>query len=309
MIEEKIIVGKGSTYPLNGILTLPDTANETAQNALPAVVLVHGSGPQDMDEKVGAVTPFKDIAQALAEKGIAVLRYDKRTKIYGRKMMKQAAEITVYSETIEDAILATELLRSDSRIGKVFVLGHSMGGMLAPRIDAEGGNFDGIIIAAGSLRELRVIMLDQFSDLLDRYKGLIKFIASKQIDKIVTNFAAIDSLTDDQAKEKKVIGGTRAYYFKEMEAHPSKYYLESLDKPLFVFQGDRDFQVNPNKDFEGYKSLLANKPNATLRLYPGLNHVFTNSYKTGTMKDYKVPGTVAQEVTDDIAEWIWHVAT
>ena len=307
MIEEKIVVGKGTEYPLNGILTLPDSAKKAVQEPIPAVVLVHGSGPQNRDEKIGKVTPFKDIAEALAVKGIAVLRYDKRTKIYGRKMVKNAADITVKTETIDDAILATEILRSDPRIGTVFILGHSMGGMLAPRIDAEGGNYDGIIIAAGSLRELREILMDQFADLHDTYKGLLRLIAHRQIAKISENLVAIDSLTEDEAKEKKVIGSTRAYYFKEMEAHPASLYLERTDKPVFVFQGDKDFQVYPSKDFEGYKRLLEDRPNAKLKLYPGINHVLTDSHKTGTQKDYNVPGTVASEITDDIAEWIWSI--
>ena len=303
MTEEKVVIGEGTEYPLDGILTLPDNAEE----AVPAVVLVHGSGPQDKDEKVGVITPFKDIAKAFAEKGIATLRYDKRTKIYGRKMMKTPGEITVKTETIDDAIMATEILRSDPRIGKLFIFGHSMGGMLAPRIDAEGGNYDGIIIAAGSPRELREILVDQFAELIDNYKGLMKLIASKQITKILTNLAGIDSLTDEEAKDTKVIGGTRAYYFKEFEAHPTGPYLEILDKPIYIFQGDKDFQVNFEKDFEGYKQMLPDRSNVTFKLYAGLNHVFTDSHATGSTKDYKVPGTVDARVTDDLAQWIWSV--
>ena len=300
MLEEKIIIGEGTEFPLNGILALPDNP----EGALSAVLLVHGSGPQDMDEKIGVLTPFKDIAQALVEKGIAVLRYDKRTKIYGKQMMKTPGDITVESETIEDALLATKLLRNDARIGKVFIIGHSMGGMLAPRIDAEGGDFDGIIIAAGSPRELREIMLDQFSDALGNYKGLVKKIANKQITGITAKFAAIDAMTDEQAKEAKAFGSTRAYYFKEMEAHPASSYLQNIGKPVFIFQGEADFQVYPDKDFEGYQQLLASNPLVTFKLYPDLNHVFTHSHETRTMKDYKVPGKVDPQVTDDIAQWV-----
>ncbi|KLU58747.1 hypothetical protein CEB3_c47640 [Peptococcaceae bacterium CEB3] len=82
-MNEKIIVGGGMKYPLNGILSLPDNCC----SKVPAVVLVHGSGPADMDESIGANKPFRDIAEALSAKGIAVLRYDKRTKIYGKQML------------------------------------------------------------------------------------------------------------------------------------------------------------------------------------------------------------------------------
>ena len=60
MIEKKIVIGEGGSYPLNGILTLPDGAS--AEMPVPAVVLVHGSGSSNMDEKVGKLTPFKDLA-------------------------------------------------------------------------------------------------------------------------------------------------------------------------------------------------------------------------------------------------------
>ena len=73
MKSEKIVIGK--EYPLNGLLTLPDNTEEK----VPAVVLVHGSGASNMDEKVMKLTPFKDLAEGLAEKGIASVRYDKRT--------------------------------------------------------------------------------------------------------------------------------------------------------------------------------------------------------------------------------------
>ena len=141
MIKEKIIIGENTKYPLNGLLTLPvDTTKP-----VPAVVFVHGSGSSNMDEKVGKLTPFKDLAEGLAKHGIASIRYDKRSFAHGFKMLKDKSRpITVKEETIEDAILATELLRKDSRIDpqKIFIIGHSMGGMLAPRIDAEGGNFE-----------------------------------------------------------------------------------------------------------------------------------------------------------------------
>ncbi|WP_218966734.1 S9 family peptidase [Paenibacillus sp. LK1] len=98
-MNEKIIIGKGTKYHLNGFLTLP----EDGSSKVPALVLVHGSGPADMDEKVGNHFPFKDLAEGLSDKGIAVLRYDKRTLVY-EKEMKNDTSLSVKEETIEDAI-------------------------------------------------------------------------------------------------------------------------------------------------------------------------------------------------------------
>ena len=157
MISEKIIVGEGTAYPLEGLLTLPETKGEK----LPAVVFVHGSGAGNMDEQVNALTPFRDLAEGLAARGIASIRYDKRTYTYGRQLRGQ--NITVEEETIEDAIRAADLLRTDSRIDSdaVFIVGHSMGAMLAPRIDAEGGAFRGLILLAGTPYRLEEIVVRQ----------------------------------------------------------------------------------------------------------------------------------------------------
>ena len=146
MYREKIVIGEGTDYPLNGILTLPD-GNE---GPVPAVVMVHGSGSSNMDEKVMKLRPFRDLAEGLARHGIASIRYDKRSFVHARKMLKQC--ITVKEETIEDAVLAINLLKSDRRIDSdnIYILGHSMGAMLAPRIDAEGGDVKGLIMMAGT---------------------------------------------------------------------------------------------------------------------------------------------------------------
>ena len=134
MKTEKIILNEGTKYPLKGILTLPD-----GEGKFPAVVFVHGSGSSNMDEKVQKLTPFKDLAEGLAAHGIASLRYDKRSFTHGFKMITEL--ITVKEETIEDAVAAAELLRRDDRIDgeKIFIAGHSMGAMLAPRIEGCGG--------------------------------------------------------------------------------------------------------------------------------------------------------------------------
>ena len=162
MTEEKIIIGEGTEFPLKGILTLP----ENLEKPVPAVVFVHGSGSSNMDEKVMKLTPFKDLAKGLAEHGIASVRYDKRSFAHGRKMLKNG-NLTVKEEVIEDAVLASNLLKNDSRIDseKVFIIGHSMGAMLAPRIDAEGGNFKGLVLLAGTLDTLEGVLFRQLDEM------------------------------------------------------------------------------------------------------------------------------------------------
>jgi len=159
-VTENIIIGEGTDWPLGGYLTLPHQASASAP--VPAVVLVHGDGPGDRNQAVFGYRPFYDIAAYLSANGVAVLRYDKRTLAHGPETAQAFGRgITVWEETIEDAILAADLLRADPRIGNVYMAGFSLGGMLAPRIHASGGDFDGIIIMAGSPRNPTDIIADQ----------------------------------------------------------------------------------------------------------------------------------------------------
>ena len=306
MFEEKIIIGKNTKYPLNGILTLPNKIN----NPVPAVVLVHGSGASNMDEKVLKLTPFKDLAKGLASRGIAVIRYDKRTYAHKRQFIKKP-DITVKEETIEDAILATELLKADSRIdsNNIFIIGHSMGGMLAPRIDAEGGSYKGLILLAGSPRKLEEILIDQNKEVLNHVNKLLQWIIKRQIKKLSSKFDNMYNLTDEEAKKTSLMFGNAAklYYFKEMGEHQSINYLKDLDKPMLIMQGDKDFQVSVEKDFNLYKELLKNRDNVTFKLYENLNHAFVPSVYgniTKLRKEYNVEQHICDYVIDDIKDWV-----
>ena len=303
---EKIIIGENTKYPLNGLLTLPENITEP----VPAVVFVHGSGSSNMDEKVGQLTPFKDLAEGLANKGIASIRYDKRSFAHGLKMVRDKSTIiTVKEETIDDAILATELLKKDSRIDShnIFIIGHSMGGMLAPRIDFEGGKYKGLIIMAGTPRKLEDVMLEQNEDVLSSTKGLVNWIVRKQVAKLSGLFSGLYELSDEEAKKKKVMGGTTLYYFKEMGEHSVADYLATTKKTMLIVQGEKDFQVSVEKDFNEYKRLLNDKTNVEFRLYENLNHAFVNYLYSDILKakqEYNTERHIGEEVISDIADWI-----
>ena len=306
MICENIIVGKDTKYPLKGILTLPDNITEP----VPAVVLVHGSGSSNMDEKVGKITPFKDLAEGLAKQGIACVIYNKRSFSYGFKMVMDKRNIvTVKEETIGDAIMAANLLKNDSRIdtSKVFIIGHSMGGVLAPRIDAEGGNFRGLILMAGSPLPMEKIMLIQLEEQMAEMKGLTKKIISKQLDKFTALFEGLYELTDEAAKATKIGNGVTLYYFKEMGQPTVEDYLNKTDKPMLIMQGEKDFQVRADRDYAAYQKILVGRNNVTFKLYPGLSHAFVPAtYEDISMakKEYSIEKHIGDDVISDIANWI-----
>ena len=305
MIQEPIVLGKNTRYPLKGMLTLPE-----GEGPFPAVVLVHGSGSSNMDEKGGKLTPFKAIALGLARRGVATVRYDKRSFAHGLKMvLDKKHPITVWEETIEDALLAAAMLRADARIDpdRVFLLGHSMGAMLAPRIECSGGDFRGLILLAGSPRRLEEIMLEQMAEAMAGMPGFAKNIAGKQRAKFETLFHGLYNLTDEEAKAKKVGGGTTLYYFKEMGQPTVAQWLDKTRKPMLVMQGEKDFQVKAHVDFAMYKELLSDRENVTFKLYPGLNHAFVTA-RFDSIADAKKEFTperhMGPEVLDDIAGWI-----
>lgn len=306
MKHEKIVVGEGTKYPLNGLLTLP----EDLSAPVPAVVFVHGSGSSNMDEKVMKLTPFKDLAEGLAAHGIASIRYDKRSSAHAWKLLRDKSRpLTVKTETIEDALLATELLRQDARIDreKIFLIGHSMGGMLAPRIDAEGGYYRGLVLMAGTPRKLEEVMLSQSREMVGELPALLRPLLKKQTTKLEKTFAGLYDMTDEAAQKKKIGGGITVYYFKEMGQFPTEAYLQNLEKPVLVMQGGKDVQVKPNVDFAAYQVLLKDKPNVTFRLYEGLNHAFVPALYgkiSKATKEFSREQHIGADVISDLADWI-----
>lgn len=303
MKEEKIVLGMGTDFPLDGKLLIPES-----EKPVPAVVFVHGSGSSNMDEKVMKMTPFKDIAEGLAKKGIASLRYDKRSFVHGRKMIK-AGSLTVKEEVIEDAVAAANLLKNDGRIDseKVFIIGHSMGAMLAPRIDAEGGNFRGLILMAGTLAKLEEVLFRQLDEMKNGKSKIMSWVASAQDKKFRKSFENLYEISDEEAKKRKYAGGVDLYYFKEMGLHPAEKYLENIEKPVLVMQGSGDLQVS-KKDFEGYKNLLGGKENVSFKLYEGLNHCFVPALYddiSKATKEFSVERHIGENVISDIAGWIF----
>ena len=305
MKAEKIILNPEGKYPLNGLLTLPD-----GEGPFPAVVLVHGSGSSNMDEKVGKMTPFRDLAEGLASQGIACVRYDKRGFAHGLKMLRdKSLMITVKEETIDDAVSAINLLKADPRIdpNRVYLIGHSMGAMLAPRIDAEGGNCRGLVLMAGTPRKLEEVLKDQVEEQLSQMPALLRKLSGKRMHQLIAQFDGMYDLPDEEAKTKKIGGGTTLYYFKEMGEHPTEDYLKDLEKPLLILQGGKDFQVKADVDYKGYQELLEGKPNVTFRLFEELNHCFVPALYTQiskAKKEYNTERHIGPEVISEIARWI-----
>ena len=304
MYTEKTVVGKDTESPLNGLLTLPDGVS----GPVPAAVMVHGSGPSNMDEKVLKLTPFKDLAEGLAKRGIASVRYDKRTFKYGHKMAKLQA-LSVRQETVEDALMALGLLKRDPRIdpSRIWVLGHSMGAMLAPRIAAEWGQAKGVVLLAGTPYRLEDIVLRQLKQAQEESNPLLGFVMGMQNKKYRKLFDGLYGLSDDEAVSKKFAGNLSLYYFKEMGKKTASDYLLESDYPALILQGGKDFQVLEDVDFKAFREQLADRANTEFRIYPSLNHCFVESLGGNILKakkEYGVERHIGEEVFNDISGFI-----
>jgi len=296
--EQEFTVGKGQ-WVLPGTLAVPASAEPW-----PAVVLVHGSGPQDRDETVGANKPFRDLAWGLAARGIAVLRYEKRTKQYGAKLAAAIQGITLKEETIDDALDAAAQLRATQGIDpqRVFVLGHSLGGMAIPRISKADPKIAGLIVLAGSTRPLEDIVVDQLDYLasLDTSKtaeGMPK------LAQIRADVAKIKKLTAADVSSTNLLVGGPVRYWLDLRDYDAAAMAKTLKQPLLILQGQRDYQVT-QADFDGWKKALGASPNATFKLYPKLNHLFMTGEGKSTPSEYEQSGNVAETVVADIAAWI-----
>jgi dipeptidyl aminopeptidase/acylaminoacyl peptidase len=312
---ETVTIGKGGDYPLFGILTMPSDAPKGER--LPAVVLVHGSGPQDMNETTMKLKPFADIADYLSDNGIAVLRYYKRTYTYAVQMAEEfGAGMTVFEETIEDALHAKALLEADPRINpdRIFVIGHSLGGYLAPEI-AEKGDFAGLVALAPPSRPMPEIIMDQISYLVELQKEGVDpesymFVELEDLllstRKDYETFKKTLEMTDDETKEI-IIFGNSAYYYKDIAARTPIEILSRIDKPSLILQGSMDYQVLANKDFVAYQELSENEENVNCVLYDGLTHFFVPSRsesELGMPLDYGYPEKVDELVLSEMLEFI-----
>ena len=298
--EQEITVGSGQ-WALPGTLTLP-----TGNGPFPAVVLVHGSGPNDRDETIGPNKPFRDLAWGLASKRIAVLRYEKRTKEHAVKFTKElVTALTVKEETIDDALSAVTFLRQTKSIdpARIYVLGHSLGGMLLPRIGLADPQITGLIIMAGPTRTLEDITLDQIT-YISGLDGAISAEEKTYLDSMKLQVERVkDPTLSPLTPAASLPLGLPANYWLDLRNYSPAETAKKLKQRMLILQGARDYQVTL-ADFDGWKSILTSRPGVQFKLYPDLNHLFISGEGRSTPTEYGNTGHVAEQVIMDITGWI-----
>ncbi|HET8553333.1 MAG TPA: alpha/beta fold hydrolase [Rhodanobacteraceae bacterium] len=284
--------------PLPGALILP-----AGKGPFPAVVLVQGSGQSDMDETIGPNKPFRDIAEGLARTGVASLRYDKRGFVYPEKMADNK-HFTMDDEVTDDALAALQLLAKQKSVDprRVFVLGHSEGALLVPRMLKRDPQAAGGIMLAAPARSLLTVLEEQAREQGTRL-GLSKTQIAANLKAIAAERALLDK-ADPQHPPQGTFGHAPQTWWLSLHDYHQMAVAKSLSRPMLILQGGSDFQVSPEKDFDQWKKALDGRENVAFHLFPGLSHLFMEAGKTGTVADYIKPGKVSPQVIDVIADWI-----
>ncbi|MEZ5461611.1 alpha/beta fold hydrolase [Dokdonella sp.] len=289
---------------INGSVKLPATLSLPGGNGpFAAIVLVHGSGPHDRDESLGPNKPFRDLAHGLAERGIAVLRYEKRTKASPDLFVGHT--FTVDDETVDDALAAVADLRRQPEINaqRVFVAGHSLGAMMAPRIGERDARLAGLILLAAPAHKLEDIMLRQ-TRYLARLDGQSEADITRMLTEPEAQVRRIKQLDWFASDKSELFFGVPASYWLDLNHYDPIEVARSLDMPLLILQGERDYQVTTEDEFALWQAAFASTPRVKLIEYPGLGHTFMPASDPPGPDDYAVPATVEAKVIEDIAAWI-----
>ncbi len=297
---------------LAGTLTLPESFN----GANPAIVMITGSGLQNRDEEICGHKPFAVIADYLARNGIATLRYDDRG--YGESTGDGKNATT--EDFARDAKTAMEYLRKGMKFKNVGILGHSEGAAVAFILGAENnsGLFSNpnFIIAIGAqavrgdsvLIDQSATMLEQgnmpadiVSDYVEALRKMYELkiregnnMAVGNIEAICANWKNTPVHTSLKANLKKIAADNNPWLNFYIGFSPAES-IADTDCPVFVLYGEKDIQVRPELNMPQMQRLA---PKATVKLYPGLNHLFQHA-QTGAVQEY---GTIEETISPEVLQ-------
>ncbi|HEV2171430.1 MAG TPA: alpha/beta fold hydrolase [Candidatus Binatus sp.] len=282
---ESVTVGQ-DPWNLPGTLTVP-----VGDGPFPAVALLAGSGPNDRDETVGANHVFKDVAEGLSSRGIVVLRYDKRTYAYKTLDPKT---ITVDEEIIHDGVEAVKLLRTQPGVerNRIFVLGHSLGAMMAPEVAEKAGGVAGIVMLAPSGRKLPAVIVQQ-----------IRYLGEESPEGLAQLERQADEISAHKMPPAQFFFGAPASYYYDLDARNEVAIARSLDVPILILHGSRDYQVL-DEDIRDWQNGLKGDAKVKLDTFDGLNHLFIAGQGKPGPAEYNKPGHVDVTVIGTIASFI-----
>jgi uncharacterized protein len=297
--EEEVTLGP-EPWAVTGTLSVP-----RGDGPWPGLVLLAGSGSLDRDETIGRNKPLKDVAWGLASRGVAVVRFDKVTHTHAAEI-KDARAFTLRDEYLPHAGAAVAALQRHPAVDRerVSVLGHSLGGTVAPRVAEADPSVAGIILLAGGAQPLHWAIVRQ-----------TRYLAGLNPETAPGSQPVIDALT---AKAEMVDSpdlspwtpaselplGAPAGYWLDIRGYDPAALAATLPTPMLILQGGRDYQVTVADDLARWQAALDRRPGVTVRVYPGLNHLFVAGSGPSTPAEYEPAHHVDPVVITDIAAWL-----
>lgn len=301
--EEPIVTGSAG-WPLPGLLMSP-----SKPGSLPIVVLVHGSGPNDRDETIGPNKPFRDLAWGLGTRGISSLRYDKRTLTLRDRFQAQK-DWTVDDEVVDDAVAALAVASYRSGAGPVFVVGHSEGALLAPRIAEaareRGVAVAGIVMLAAPLTPLADLEVEQYAYLAGLPDSRLTIERLADVRARRENLRLLVAAGDRAGAggAPPLPDGQPASFWLDLQRYdPAKSLLDQPQLPALLVFGGRDYQV-PIRELALWKARLGERPLTRLTTFPAINHLLIEGSGPMTPAEYAQPGRVSPALIDAVADWI-----
>ena len=329
--SQKEVLIQNGPVSLAGTLLTPKT-----EKAVSAVIFVTGSGPQDRDEDIFGFKVFKIIAEFLAEKGIASLRYDDRGVGKSTGDLQNATTVDLASDA--DAVLGFLKNKSGLNISKTGIIGHSEGAIIAGMIAASKNAPDFIILMAGSAIRGDKLLLEQ-GQLINKVSGFSQEDAEKQMDMQKEIFSAIRSKSGWDDIEKDLEKGIREKLFaipveerrhiadpetyiknavaaqmKEMQSPWMAFFidynpaddLKKVHIPVLAFFGGKDLQVPAKDNMAAMQEIFKENGNNAFKaqLFTEANHLFQKA-KSGSPAEYaSLKHEFVDGFLDTLANWI-----
>ena len=284
---------------LGGTLTYPFGYGFTLKPAqVPVVLMVSGSGQQNRDEELFDHKPFLVLADYLAKRGIATLRYDDRGVFKSTGSLKDNTT-EVNARDAEGWLESLRELQKRGEFGSVGILGHSEGGLIAFILAGEG-KVDFVVSMAGPATDGKTVSMDQALGIirLQEEAGKISFEVAEQ--------------QRQQLSEEMVLASIRSQYgdnswmeyFLNFDPAPS---IQKITCPVMALNGMKDFQVDAKHNLGLLRELLPKNDKHLIKEYYGLNHLF-QPCSTGLYEEYgQIEITMSEEVMKDIADWILRI--
>ena len=310
--EKEITLDAGTGYPVKGMIKMPKGEVKAG------IVIVDGSGPNDMNMTLGQNKMMKHLSDQLAEKGFAVLRFNKRTYQYGKELAKIGMQnkTLIKDEFIDDAAEGLKTLAKEQGIptDKLFILGHSQSGSYLPVINETAGNLaKGYIILSGTPTNIAELSKKQLEKVIEEGS---ENADEKQVEMMKQNIKTndeilkkIETMSEEELnKPENYPFGIPGVYVKDlMKYDPIKLYNDSK-LPVFIRNAEFDKQV-PVSEIELWKKGLDKNENDSIEEVKGANHMMQPS--DGKTKlanlitdEYQKDAPIVSSVIDDIAAWI-----